>query len=199
MPIVPDPDDAGGRPTVYASSFQGCARVNSNKYWYDKVLVVAEDDQLRERLKTYIEGYMLPAAGFPPGWSVGAYATQEEGFADYAKDERTPYCFGLTFRKFDPATNDYEIEFHWAKEDVPDTNQPAFNDQIKAPDLLSWDQWKNTGATAVYPYLTEFIARWKNDVPFDQPTALYNQEMGYSPMMSTKFENVSPLALAQLI
>jgi ATP-binding cassette subfamily A (ABC1) protein 3 len=48
--------------------------------------------------------------------------------------------------------------------------------------------------------MTEFIARWKaSPQDFESITPLYNQEMGYSPLESTKFDNVSPLALTQLI
>lgn len=69
---------------------------------------------------------------------------------------------------------------------------------MKSPDLQSWGMWRNTGSLAVYPYITEFIARAKTGTPFSNPEPLYTQSMGYSPMMSEEFEDVSPLALQQL-
>lgn len=45
----------------------------------------------------------------------------------------------------------------------------------------------------------EFIARSKQDTPdFSKATALYNQELGYAPMKSVPFQDVSPLAAQQL-
>lgn len=119
-------------------------------------------------------------------------------FKEYQKIDETPYCFGLTFNKFDTAKDDYEVEFHFTKEALPDTNQPAFNQYIKSPDLQSWNMYKNTGSMAVYPYIAEFIARAKTSTAYDQATPLYKQQMGYSPMSSVKFQDVSPLALQQL-
>jgi hypothetical protein len=57
------------------------------------------------------------------------------------------------------ATQTYDVEFLFGKTEVPDTNQPAFNDLIKAPDFANWDIWFNSGSLAIYPYITEFIAR----------------------------------------
>lgn len=71
--------------------------------------------------------YVLKSAGFPNNWTVEAFATQEEGFNDYKKESQTPYCFGITFNKFDLKNDDYDIEFHWSKEQLPDTNKPIFN------------------------------------------------------------------------
>jgi hypothetical protein len=59
--------------------------------------------------------------------------------------------------------------------------------------------WKSTGALAVYPYVTEFIARAKSPTPdYKATTPLYNQQMGYSPMLSVPFEDISPMASQQL-
>lgn len=79
---------------------------------------------------------------------------------------------------------------------MPDTNQPAYNKLIKAPDLTSWDMYKDTGSLAVYPYITEFIARAKTNTPFTDFAPLYIQQMGYSPMSTVKFQDVNPIASA---
>lgn len=80
----------------------------------------------------------------------------------------------MTIKEFDTVNDNYEFEFHFSKELLPDTNQPAFNDLVKAPDLLSWGMWKSTGFNALYPYMTEFIARAKTSYPFNVPLPLYN-------------------------
>jgi hypothetical protein len=81
---------------------------------------------------------------------------------------------------------------------VPDTTQPAFNPLIKVPDLTNYNLWFNSGVHGLYPYLTEFIARSKTTQNFKDPSALYNQTVGYAPMKSVEFMNISPMAAQQL-
>lgn len=64
-----------------------------------------------------MEKYMLPLIGFDmKNWTVDAFESQEEAFKEYQKDSATPYCFGITFNAFDAAKDDYEVEFHFAKD-----------------------------------------------------------------------------------
>jgi hypothetical protein len=37
-----------------------------------------------------------------------------------------------------------------------------YNLLIRTPDFESWNKWFNSGAVGLYPYITEFIARYKN-------------------------------------
>ena len=86
-----------------------------------------------------------------------------------------PFCFAITFNKFDTVNDDYDIEFSFAKENVPDTNQPAYNTLVKSPDLANYDLWFQEGAPAIYAYITEFVARAKMPVPdYTNPIPLYN-------------------------
>lgn len=52
---------------------------------------------------------------------------------------------------------------------------------------------------AIYPYVTEFIARKKKNYGLSEARPFYDQQLGYSPMMSQQFSNVSPQQLAQLV
>ena len=76
----------------------------------------------------------------------------------------------MTFRKFDIENDIYDIEFHYGTKDVPDTNQVAYNPLVRLPDLKSWSLWFDKGTIAVYPYITEFIARSKTTKDFSSPT-----------------------------
>ena len=80
--------------------------------------------------------------------------------------DKEPYCCGLTFKKFDTKTDEYDIEFHYTKDVVPDTNLPSYNPLVRLPNLKAWKTWFDSGAIAVYPYITEFIARSKRGSDF---------------------------------
>ena len=71
-----------------------------------------------------------------------------------------PYCFGVNIKKADFEAYDFEVEFSFDKFELPDTNLPAFNDLTQAPDIDSWDKWFKSGALTLYPYMTEFFARY---------------------------------------
>jgi len=59
----------------------------------------------------------------------------------------------------------YDIQVNFPKTDVPDTNLPAWNDLVRLPDLIAWKKWlgdiQKPAPASVYPYLYEFIARYK--------------------------------------
>lgn len=44
---------------------------------------------------------------------VELFTNQKEAFKVYQQDDKTPYCFGITFAKFDLINDDYEVEFHF--------------------------------------------------------------------------------------
>lgn len=67
----------------------------------------------------------------------------------------------MTFNNFNTETDEYDIEFSYTKDAVPDTNLPSYNPLVRLPDLTSWKLWFSSGSVAIYPYITEFIARSK--------------------------------------
>lgn len=96
-----------------ASSLMKCTQQNPSKYYFSKVAIVAQDATLRANLVEYFEKYVFKQNAYFDNFTVGAYETQDDAFAAYKKDEKQPFCFGLTFNKFDIATDQYEVEFHF--------------------------------------------------------------------------------------
>jgi hypothetical protein len=68
---------------------------------------------LQQNLKDYFEQYVFKVNAFPSNWSVEVFSNQDDAFNDFKKDEKTPYCFGLTFNKFDVKTDEYDVSFHF--------------------------------------------------------------------------------------
>mmetsp|Transcript_270 Transcript_270/g.475 ORF Transcript_270/g.475 Transcript_270/m.475 type:complete len:855 (-) Transcript_270:2340-4904(-) len=81
---------------------------------------------------------------------------------------------------------------------LPDTSQPQFNTLVKTPDVKSWGQWFNSGSVALYPYLSDFIARSKGTKEFTSPLPTFPVSMGYAPMTSQPFFDLPPLGIQQL-
>lgn len=79
----------------------------------------------------------------------------------------------MTINEFDTETDNYDIEFHFDKSSVPDTTLPIYNQLVRMPDLKSWDLWFSSGSIAIYPYITEFIARSKAKAAMDDTTPLF--------------------------
>jgi hypothetical protein len=57
------------------------------------------------------------------------------------------------------------VEFSFNRDLVPDTNLDDYNVLVRTPDFKSWNQWFDSGAVGLYPYITEFIARAKSPIP----------------------------------
>ena len=194
MNVLPAKFDPTGEepPQIFASSLQKCLSKTSDKYYYSKMMIVAEDEQLRNDAKNYFLNYVFKQNNFPSNWTIDTFASQESAFDDYSTIQQVPYCMGLTFREFDTATDKYKVEFHFEGKAIPDTNVPVFNDLIKTPDLLNYGTWFDSGAPAMYAYITEFIARAKLGSDMSSSDALYDQTVGYAPMQSGEYEDISP-------
>jgi hypothetical protein len=61
----------------------------------------------------------------------------------------------------DTYNDQYDIEFSFDGYRLPNTLLPSHDPQAKSPDTKSWDEWFNTGSTVLFPYINEFIARYK--------------------------------------
>ena len=173
------------------SSLQGCQRENQGKYYYSKMMGVAEDPALRQNLKDFFESYVFKQLNMS-NFTMDTFANQDDAWSKYNAVENTPYCAGFTLKTFDTAKDEYEVQFHFDKSKIPDTNLPAYNPLILAPDLLNWGLWFSSGAVSSFPYLTEFIARAKMNHPMTDPEPLFNQTLGFAPMQSVQFEDISP-------
>jgi hypothetical protein len=74
-------------------------------------------------------------------WTVETFETRDQLWEAVRKEDKSPYAFALTFGKFEPEKNEYEVQFHFSKTDVPDTTLTAYNPLVKMPDLKSWELW----------------------------------------------------------
>lgn len=104
--------------------------------------------------------------------------------------------------KFDVATHDYDVRFLFDKQAIPDTNLEAFDPLVKIPDFNSYGLWfgSKSGAVALFPFITEFIARAENlalypdsATKMDSATPILKQSVAYAPMSTTKFQDMNPL------
>lgn len=92
----------------------------------------------------------------------------DELFRGVQRNETQEYCFGLNFDSNftynatdDPNAYYYlDIQFSFNKGMVVDTNSPPYNEHVMSPDIASWGNWQQSGITALFPYLTEFMGRY---------------------------------------
>ncbi len=69
----------------------------------------------------------------------------------------------------------------------------AFDPLVKIPDFNSYDKWfgSKSGAVALFPYITEFIARQESIdqgltvTTMDKGTPVLEQKVAYAPMSTT--------------
>jgi hypothetical protein len=96
-----------------------------------------------------------------------------------------------------------EVEFSFNKGMTPDTNSPPYDSHVMSPEFAAWGEWLLSG-TAVYPYISEFIARYiqmnmLEDLRIMNSTMpLYKQTIGYAPMTTQKYIKIDPESSSQL-
>ena len=115
----------------------------------------------------YFKNYVFKTNNFPDYWDIDQFNSTEDLFSKVRRDETQPYCFGLNFikdlRKKDNGTKDeidINIEFSFNKGMIVDTNSPAYDEHVMSPDFASWGNWQSSGVVSLFPYLTQFIARY---------------------------------------
>lgn len=105
----------------------------------------------------------------------------------------------INFIKFVPEEHDYEIQMSMLKPNIPDTNLQAYNELVLTPDFTNYDLWFKVGAVQLYPYINEFIARhFVGDKDFESLVPVFPHSMGYAPMKSDDFINISAIGIQQL-
>lgn len=87
------------------------------------------------------------------------------------------------------------MRYSFNKNSVPDTNLDDYNELILAPDINSWGLWFDNGPISLYMYMTEFIARYKTNADMSETTPLYSQQVGYAPLKSNEFLDISPIGI----
>lgn len=124
------------------------------------------DQASKDYAQTFWHDYYLKTNNFLNKTMVNETDWEVEIFTDVtnltdktAESDKQPYCFGINFKTFDMATDTYDVEFLFEKQDLPDTNLVAYNPLYKIPDTQNWGKWFKSGAVSLYPYIIEFIAR----------------------------------------
>lgn len=216
--------------SYFSTLLSACGYKNRAKYHYSKVAIVADEEQLGpeaeeigQAAKDYFDSYVLNinqtalgameelAMFVPQLQGLLGPDMQTESFSSMDKlrnilhtENDQPYCFAVELKKFDVHSYDFEFAFSFDKFDLPDTNLPAYNNLTNAPDIESWNKWFTSGSLTLYPYMTEFVARYhdakkKGDTSIiTQPSPYISQALGYSPLRSSKFINISPTGVQQL-
>jgi len=125
-------------------------------------------------------------------WSVEVFDDVDVLIEKATSDSKMVYCFGINFKTFDVVNNDFDVEFMFGKQDLPDTNLAAYSPLYKNPDLQSWGKWFSTGAPQLYPYITEFIARAKANTAesWNSTTPFLLMNVAYAPMMTAKYQDI---------
>lgn len=87
------------------------------------------------------------------------------------------------------ATHEYDVRFLFDKQAIPDTNLAAYDPLVKIPDFSSYELWfgSKSGAAALWPFITEFIARAESGTDMSQETPVLKQSVAYAPMSATEF------------
>ena len=143
---------------------------------------------------------MFKVNNFPDHWDVVEFESIEELFNGVRYNETQEYCFGLNFvtnftqkvKKHEKPQYFLDIQFSYNKGFVVDTNSPPFDEHVMSPDIASWGNWQQPGVTALFPYLTEFMARYVGlfiNKDIEDPEAymsstqpLFYQSISYAPM-----------------
>ena len=189
----------------WATILRQCAAPNQAKYNYTKLAIVADDENVRKAAGEYFSSAFMANSGLEFFLTVAGRADDAKDFISTHKDysevgdsvtneNDQPYCLAIVFEKFDE--DDYEVALRYPVKSLPDSTNPPYNALIKAPDFSSYDKWFSSGAPALYPYITEFIARYNTDgAVMADPKPSFVQQVGYSPMKTGEFEDVSPQGL----
>ena len=72
-----------------------------------------------------------------------------------------PYCFLVNFINFDTENDKYDVQYSFPINNLPNTLLSSFNQLIRTPNVNVYSKWFDTGCASLYPYITEFIARFK--------------------------------------
>ena len=80
------------------------------------------------------------------------------------------------------------------RKNIPDTLLPPYDIQVRTPDYLNWDKYKNAGYLNIYSYIADAIMRAKSA----NPLSTNSIEVAYMPMKTPEYESIPPIATDQL-
>ena len=70
---------------------------------------------------------MVVKRNFLKGFTVEGFDDLDNVFQQVSDIQQQPYCFSVNIAKFDIENNDFEFEFSFGKDVLPDTNLPAYS------------------------------------------------------------------------
>lgn len=77
------------------------------------------------------------------------------------------------------------------RNNIPDTNRPPYDDQIRSPTFDNWDKYKNSGFLGIYYVIMESILEANN-----KPNQKI--DIAYMPMKTPEYSSVDPQVTEQL-
>lgn len=101
------------------------------------------------------------------------------------------YCAAVNFEKLDTENFDYKVELSVPGSNTPDTNKPIFNELVRLPNLDDWSKTLSGSSAALYPFVTEFIARYQNNKDMTDLNTYVGIEVGYSPYSTLPVYNLN--------
>lgn len=109
----------------------------------------------------------------------------KEKMDTFAKENETENCFGLYFQKIDKNNFDYEVVAAFNKWDAADTTKDLWAPLISKPNLDDYEKYEEN--IWLYPYITDFLAKYQTGYDFTQKDEwaqrpMFYQDIGYTPM-----------------
>jgi hypothetical protein len=77
---------------------------------------------------------------------------------EIVKNEKTDsFCFAVEIDTIDLATDTYSFHVSWLRNNIPDTNKPAYDENVLTPDYTNWSKVKKYGFLGIYYLLVQGI------------------------------------------
>lgn len=164
---------------------------NDDKDHYEKIAVIAPDENVRVHAQKFFEDYVLHQSGLAaasdslglPQLQIDAFATREE-FWQKLKGDARKHCVAVNFAEVNTETYTYKVEVSVPGANAPNTNKPTYNPLVRLPDETAWTTTLGGGSVALYPFINEFLARYQTGAPMDSPAPFLLQEVGFAPYRS---------------
>jgi len=87
---------------------------------------------------------------------------------EYSVKAELEFCAAFYFKKVDKVNFDYEVYAMRGKFASIDTNKPSIVDIISVADFFNYETWQKS--VWMYPYITEFLARYQVDANMSDTT-----------------------------
>ncbi len=110
-------------------------------------------------------------------------------------EEQDAFCFSIQVDKLDVITDTYEFHVSWLRKNIPDTNQPPYDLQIKTPDYKNWNNTMKNGFLGIYYILINAIQTAKG---YNDQGLPLNIDLAYMPMKTGRYFKIDPSVISAL-